>query len=278
MTLDELQTERDKDGFIVLKKTYSDLYKKMSYLTPIPAIQNRIFEYDIKSANVSMLRASGKVNEDTLCKLEELDKSAREVAVGMMIKRDKNVWKIIKKGIARAREDLFAANQIQDSEVVSIHNDAVLISGRKLKVTKFGPVEFKLKKQYAAFQQINKVELYYDRKNGTVDIKGVRDSITEEEDHQNGMIQFFARVFEYLVYDQRDALRKYLIDFSRDYKAKRLPYQYYRELSSDNCYRTIFEVAGFDYNLIDIGDADLDIINPVFNYRRYILPIIQQYT
>lgn len=278
MTLDDLQTARDRDGFIILKRTYSDLYSKMNYLTPIQSIQNRIFEYDIKSANVSMLRASGKVNEETLDKLDALDKSAREVAVGMMIKRDKNVWKIIKKGIARAREDLFAANQIQDFEVVSIHNDAVLVSGRKLKVTKFGPVEFKLKKQYAAFQQINKTELYYDRRNNTVDIKGVRDDVTEEEDHQQGMIRFFTQVFEYLVYDQRDALRKYLIDFSRDYKAKRLPHQYYRELSSENCYRTIFEVAGFEYNLIDIGDADLDIINPVFNYRRYILPMIQQYT
>lgn len=277
MSLDEMQTTRDKDGFIVLQCTYSSLYKKSSYLTPLQSIQNRIFEYDIKAANISVLRASGKVEDKTLDKLESLDKAAREVAVGMMIKKNRDIWKLITKGIARAREDLFAANQVQDYEVVAIHNDAVLISGRKLKVTKFGPVEFKLKGQYAAFQQINKTELYYDRKAKRVDIKGVKDTVLQEPDHQNGMLQFFTRVFEFLIYDQHDQLRKYLIEFTRAYKAKELPHCYYRELSSDNCYRTTFEVAGFEYNLDEIGKADLDIINPIFNYRRFILPLIQQY-
>ena len=77
--------------------------------------------------------------------------------------------------------------------------------------------------------------------------------------------------------DQRDDLREYLIKFVRKYKAKELPYYYYKEFNGDNIYRTIIELAGFEYNLVQIGEDDLDIINPIYNYTRYILPIVRMF-
>lgn len=277
---------RDKDGFIQLQRKYSELYKKTTYLTTRSVIVDRIYEYDIRSANTSALRASGKFDPAILTMLESLDKDTREKSIGNMIKAEKEdkskphtnrIYNIIAKGIRKAKEQLFRANNLEDENVLSIKNDAVFVIGRKLKHTKFGEFEFKAKNQYAAYMLVEKVELYYDKRNRTVHMKGVRDEVLEHPDHQSGMIQFFVQVFDYLVMDQRKELREFLIKFTRDYKAKRLPHQYYRELNGENHYRTIIELSGFEFNLLEAGETDLDIINPVYNYTRFILPIIRMF-
>lgn len=278
MDLDPMNDQpRDQDGFIVLKRTYSDLWQKGHYLTSRTKVMDRIYEYDIRSANTSSMRSSGKFSSELMDMLESMPRDLREKTVGKMIQKDKKVWKIISTWIKRAREQLFRANGIQDADVLAIKNDAVFIIGRKLKYTKFGFMEFRLKGQYSMYQFISKIEFYYDGRRGTVDLKGVNDKILEHPDHQDGMLKFFVKVFRYVSRDQIDELREYLLQFAHDYKAKKLPHQYYRELNKDNLYRTDMEIAGFVYNLDSATDQDLDIINPVYNYKRFILPILQLY-
>ena len=273
---------RDQSGFITLKRKYSELYKKVSYTADVDYVVNRIYEYDIRSANTSALRESGIIDESILSMLEGLDKQTREETIGKMIRREKmkkndTIYKAISTGIAKAKEKLFRYNNIQNKEVLAIKNDAVFIIGSKLKYTKFGAFEFCPKHQYAAYMNLDKIEFYYDKKNKSITVKGVRDDVVEDPDHQKGMIQFFLKVFKYLCMDQRDDLREYLIKFVRKYKAKELPYYYYKEFNGDNIYRTIIELAGFEYNLVQIGEDDLDIINPIYNYTRYILPIVRMF-
>ena len=154
MDISDLNLPRDSQGFLHLQKKYSELYQKTSYLTKETVITNRIYEYDIKAANISALSQEG-FDSDMLHKLAMLDKKDREVAVGKMIRQDKRVGEIIKKQIKRARENLFRSNGLQDKDIVSIKNDAVFVLGRALNYTRFGEMEFKLKNQYAAFIQFD---------------------------------------------------------------------------------------------------------------------------
>lgn len=266
---------RGADGFIHLQYQYSELYRKRNYLTKKNLVIDRIYEYDIRSANVSALRWSDRFPKEQLDVLEGLPKMEREVAVGKMIRSNKKFQSIIHKGIFQARERLFRYNHIQDEDVLSIKNDAVFIIGKNLKECKFGPMEFRKKNQYAAFMKLDKLELYYDKRHRTVDIKGVRDEVLENEDHKEGMIQFFVSVMTYLVMDQRPRLRQYLIDFVHDYKNLKLPYQYYRELNRDNCYRTKYELTGYVFNLDQINQDQVHEINITYNYMRFILPLTQ---
>lgn len=266
---------RGADGFIHLQYQYSELFRKRNYLTKKNLIIDRIYEYDIRSANVSALRWSGLFPEEHLDILEGLPKMDREVAVGKMIRSNKKFQSIIYKGIFQARERLFRYNHIQDDDVLSIKNDAVFIVGKNLKECKFGPMEFRKKNQYAAFMRLDKLELYYDKRHRTVDIKGVRDEVLENEDHKEGMIQLFVSVMNYLVMDQRPRLREYLIDFVHDYKNLKLPYQYYRELNRDNCYRTKYELTGYAFNLDQIDQNQVHEINIAYNYLRFVLPLTQ---
>ena len=270
--------DRDRAGYFKLRRTYSELYKKTNYLAKgITVVQNRITEYDIRSSNTSILRETRLLKDSTLKALEELPGKERKVIVGKMIRKDKSLQNVISRGVIRAKRRLFEANSIQDQEVLSIKNDAVFIIGRKLRTTVFGPIEFRPKNVYAMYMNITGIEFYYDKSRDTVDVKGVRDATVEDPDHQEGMIRFFSTVMRYLVFDRRDRLRQYLIEFSNAYKAKELPVQYYKEFNEYNIYRTDMATDQFAFNLTSAGEGDKDMINGVYNYKRFVLALIQEY-
>lgn len=275
--MDNSETIRGENGYIQLKLTYSKLYEKTNYTTTENIIIDRIYEYDISMANVSVLKRSGKFDEERLEYLSQLPKMEREVTIGKLIREDRSIQTAIKKGIHLARWNLFKENQIKDTEVISIKNDAVFVRGRVLKVTKFGPVEFKRKHQYAMFMKMDRMEFYYDRKRNIVDIKGINDTVLKEPDHQNGILRFIGTVMEYIVMDRKTQLHEYLFQFIHAYKARELPYPYYRELSQDNCYRSQFSLSGNSVQLLQISQNDVSDLNISYNYNRFILPIAQRF-
>lgn len=260
-----------------LSRCFSDLYKNTTYITQLSIIQNHIYEYDIKSANISVLRESGKLSEALLDKIAAMDKDTRNQTIGNMIREDKEIWTIIKRGIQDAKYKLFKYNEIKESEVVSIKNDAVFITGRKLKHKTFNNITFRIKGEYNLFVNLNGIEFYYSKRYDDIDVKGIDDKTVNSTDHQNGIIRFLKTVFKYIVYERYDTLRKYLIDFSIKYKKLELPHDYYREFNEYDFYRTNYKVPGFEYNLLSAGDSDKDIINGIYNYTRFVLPIIQKY-
>lgn len=269
-----LTLPRDKNGFVRLQKKYSSLYEKTNYLTDLTLVQNRIVEWDLRAANISALRASGMISSAILDRLSDVDKKTREVRVGQMIRADKSIGKLIKKGIYQAREMLFRSNLIQSQEVVSIKNDAVYLAGRKLKHTKFGFYEFVPKNSYTFFLQFDKLEFYYDGRENRLDIKGLNQA-EKDPDQQKGMVKFFCTVFKLYTQGRRKELSRYLIQFSEDYKAKTLPVEYYKELRNPSVYRTIFEISQYRYNLMTAGESDKTMINGIYNYKRYVIPMIQ---
>lgn len=274
----ELEKYRGKDGFIHLHRTYSTLFEKTLYTTDLQYICNRITEYDLKQANLSCLEASGKVDPEIIATLRDKPKMEREVLVGKMQAADKSFVKIIRNGIRHAREMLFEANLIQDNEVVSIRNDAVFIAGRKLKHTTFGPFHFVPKNTYSLFLKLDKTtEFYYDGRHKTVTVKGISDDIVSDPDHQNGILIFLSTIFQYLVQDRCKDLKQYLIQFSEAYKRKDLPVSYYKEFNSDNIYRGVFELGDFRVFQSIASQEDLPMINGIYNYTRYVLPMIQTF-
>lgn len=269
--------DRDRNGFYVLHRTYSDLYKKTSYLRPGLMVFNRITEYDIRSANISSLRNAKKIRKATAEGIQALSGKDRKVIVGKMEKLDPELKKTIAAQITKAKREFFMGNGIQDDDVLSIKNDAIFIIGRKLRNTVFGEMEFRPKNVYAGYLYIEKLEIYYDKEHGSVTIKGINDDILDHPDHRKGMLSFLTSVMSYLEMDRRDALRRYLIEFSEDYKAKRLPKEYYREMNRSNIYRTNMEISEFTYCMSEIADSEIGDVNGVYNYTRFVLPIIQQF-
>lgn len=265
-----------------MRRKYSTLYSQTKYTANIDYCMNRIYEYDIRKANTTMMRVYSYCSEKEIDRLESLMKKDREKIVGLMIRKDKSLYKLIQKGIIHAKYQLFKKNLVKDCEILSIKNDAVFIIGRKLKHTKFDDIEFVLKNEYTGYHIINGVEFYYNKRLDKFDVKGIRDEVIEHEDHIAGMLSFLSNVFKYLSSGRMEDLRKYLVKFSNDYKDRALPYYFYRELNSDNLYRADGDLMirgssnrSLSFNYEYINNAMLDDINITFNYMFYVLPIIQ---
>jgi len=262
---------------LVLMPTFSMLYKKHDYLIPITVIHNHIYEYDIRSANTSVLANSDEFDQNVINKLNTMNKDSRNRSVGLLIQQNKAIGKIIANGIIDAKYLLFTENKIQDGEVVSIKNDAVFIAGRKLKYTDFRSVHFRIKGNYNLYINLNGIEFYYSVRTNQLDIKGIADDIISTEDHQMGMIVFLKKIFCFIVREQQDKLREYLLQFVSDYKSLKLPHQYYREFNEYNFYRTKYYIPNFEFNLLYTGEKDKDMINGIYNYTKFILPLIRKY-
>ena len=270
---------RDPDGFIVLEPYCSGLWKKKNYLAPVNSFFSKVFEYDIKQANVSVMRAFKILPDAVLDRLASIPKTDRNVSIGLLEKKDeyKHLKRDIARGIEYARHELFMANRLEDKDILSIKNDAVFILGRRLKQTKFGPIEFVLKNSYSMFHKIESTEFYYDSRTKIITAKGISDSVIETPDHQNGMLIFLRNVFDLLLRDNKDKLREYLIQFTDDYKSRRLPYTYYREMKSDNLYRSAMVLGDYAIHLDNITQEQVDKIDISYNYNYFVLPLLRLY-
>ena len=72
------------------------IYDKTRYIAPYSYLINKdIQEYDIAKANISILRDSGYLNEDQYKYFYNLPKQEREIKIGLLIRRDPKVNKIL---------------------------------------------------------------------------------------------------------------------------------------------------------------------------------------
>lgn len=254
----------------------STLCTRVTYRSEEELICNRITEYDISRANVTMMVRAGILSNNQLKIILDGSDHARKVLIGKLERRIPDLKKIISAGIADAKFYLFLTNQICTDEIQAIRNDAVFIIGRRLRHTEFGNIKFREKRVYGSYMRLDNLDIYRG-KDGAVDIKGINDAILSNPDHQAGMLSILSEVMRLLEIDDRSGLSRYLIDTANAYKERRLPVECYRELGPANVYRTNIELGDHGLNFDHLGENQRDLINPIYNYRRFILPLINQF-
>ena len=241
-----------------------NLASSNSYITPLKYVSGRIVEYDIKSANITMLRKYNIIDENYYNFLASLPKQNREVEIGLLIKSDHKIYETIKNGIIKAKKELFSTNNIDINSIVRIANDAVYInSSNDLKFTKFDIVEFKQKSINNSFLKLDKLLIFFSCINDDldIDIKGINKSL--QLLHENYMITFLANII-YLIERVSiiDAIQA-LNDFYIKYINLKLDKGYYRELNENSLYK--IKYSNFYISSID-NIEDIDI-----NYNLYLL-------
>lgn len=256
------------------------LYNQMNYKSPYPYIINTfINEYDIKAANINALLSEGMIDRDEYNRYMSMPKKHREIEIGLLSRKDSSVYKTIKKGIIHAKKQLFESNNIDDTKVLSIKNDAVFVMGDPLEYTVFGNYEFKLKNTYNVFLRLDNLEIYYgilpDSGLINIDVKGISDSKLPL--HQYGILTVISTVCDLLYrYNHKEAI-KYCVDTCRRYLNKQLPYDYYREFDSRSMYRICTRYQSFYFDTIDeelFKYVDLNRNLIIFRHILYILSTI----
>ena len=108
----------------------NELYKYINYASKRNiCISKKIYEYDIKQANISVLYAQGKLSDYIYERLRHSDKYSREIYIGKMIaeSKDKTIDHSIKMGIQEAKREFIDLNKISEDSIVRIANDALYV-------------------------------------------------------------------------------------------------------------------------------------------------------
>lgn len=262
---------------------YSNLWSQIKYLAPYSYIlDTNIVEYDIEKANINVLRYCNAIDDETYLKLYNMPKIDREVTVGHMIRRNKNLSSILKDSIQDARHNLFNILQLNTENVLAIDNDAVFIifsgpsSFTDVQINEY--VKFKVKGQFRSFYHLNKKQFFYTYDPITnregLDIKGVGDYGIEKG---QGFIRLLCDIFYSNLSGGVSRAYEVSTNIYNNYIAKKYPMEYYRRLDS-NAKFDIYNISDYCTFQADVLDNNaFGIINPAYN-QNMLRTLISYYT
>lgn len=257
------------------------LYERDIYTIPDTdfLISKTINEYDIRSAGYNLIIYFKLLPKSMIEYLSGLSKSDRHVQIGIFERNDREFAKKLTKSFADIRKIFFDENNLDDDNIISIKKDAIFTIGRECQKTKFNNIEFIKKNKYSSFHKFDNIEMYYRSSKNILDIKGIRDELLYQ--HEMYFISFLKRVFKLIEFNDQKTFISFMKRFIMDYKNRNLDIRYYRELSPESLYVINEDIVGrSDYFKAGIENISYDMINNInisYNYKKYILPIMQRF-
>lgn len=220
----------------------SKLYEKVNYVSGLRFIfSNYIREYDLSKANINILYSKGAIDTSMYNRLMVASREERQITIGLLELRNRELINVKADGIIEAKKMLFEANNIEDSDILSIKNDAVFVINKVLRYTKFGNyIDFKLKNTFMNFVYLGGIEVYY----GYNKISGIENIQTKGLGkkaylHKDFMIDFIIYIISEIEVGNIASAVSCYTDFFNDYINGKLDIGYYREFNSESMYSII---------------------------------------
>ena len=253
---------------------YEHLWERVRYSAPIDFIlDTHIVEYDITKANISILLDKGVINRKDYNRYYAMDKHSREVAIGLMQLKVNGVSNILKEGITEARKRLFDILSLNETNVLSINNDAVYCIFNEFNIERdyidVGPhVKFIKKGVYRSYYRFgrNKEFFYsYDpiSRVELLDIKGLgEESIALHRDY---IVKVLKDLFYIAITQGPKVALEALKSFYHSYISMELSVEYYRRLDSESLYDLKLNTPYSYYRANNLLIRDKRLIDPSYN-------------
>lgn len=220
------------------------LYEKSRYIAPYDWLINKnIQEWDLRKANISILRSLNLISEDEYQKYYLMPRNQREYIIGCLRRDNKEIENGYQYGILESRKLFFEKNSIKDENVLYIDNDSITtvydwnetnnIDGKINSL-----LEFRLKNTYTSFYRLFMIDfLYYNLGNEEkVRFKNIDESRLKIL-HKDYFIDFLLST----AYTAQNSNILDSIDLIKnvydDYCNHRLDLGYYREFNHMNKYK-----------------------------------------
>lgn len=227
---------------------------------------NEVIEWDIKSANTSLMRYYQLQPDDIVDKLASMAKSQREIAVGKLMRKDKEFSRALEASFNKIINEFMEANNLTWDDIVSVKKDAVFVKNHGILKHDFGAVHFIPKNQYKHVLLLPKYEIYIS--NEGIDVKGIPNEKLEL--HKEGMLEFIKTALD--TADDFIAMQKFFKEYVQAYKRKELEFDAYREFNPDS----LFTIGGdFPMRTDSMIEDDMEFLDISYNYINVIMPTIQ---
>lgn len=219
-------------------------FNRSNYTTPVKYIlSGNIREYDISKANISILLYYGLITKQQYDYYYHMPKEQREVQVGLLQQKDKELSKALNKGFIKMNNLFLSANNIKESEIVSIKKDSLFLLEKVPSVTTFenngSTIEYKPKGVYNSYFNILRKEYYYYFNGITgderIDVKGINDRNLLL--HYGYFLDFICDFFNHLQTKRIEETITLVNNFYSKYINYELSVEFYRDFSEYSMYR-----------------------------------------
>ena len=222
-------------------------WNNFKYRAPIDClIDTPIRVFDIRAANISVLREKEIINPELYNQLRVAAKIEREVYVGKLQGSDPAISKALAQGIIEAKQKFFVENGLDDSEILEVDNDAVYVIGNiPIRLQQVSPfVYFKKAEEYTSFYRVKKIEYFYyanlQSRMEYLNPKGLGSRGIQL--HSPFMLDFLKELFMTAQFNGIETALQLLSTFYGNYCSKGLDVGFYRNLNTDSMY----SVGNFD--------------------------------
>ena len=252
------------------------LYNEKNYTINLGYLfNNYIREYDISKANINILFAKGIIDKELYTKLYHADKMYRQIYIGKMIQSNEKIQEVLNEGIKEYKKKFFDANDINDSDIISIKNDALFILNKKPRVLTFDNIIFAHKNTYTSFMRINELEFYYgaDMNNEVIDVKGIKD--TDLEMYHMEFLNIVIDFFRHIQMNGPEISLQYITSIIHSYVNLELPINTYRRFNSSNSF--VLNGLTISYGVSSLPDNIQSKRSVDISYNLSLLRIMHMY-
>jgi hypothetical protein len=248
-------------------------FSKQNFLTSVEYIKNTpIYEYDMKAAGYSVGKELELFTDDELNELKGLNKKERNIKIGLMMRKDKDLLDAIEKGIKNFVYKFCKENDIHQSDIVSLKKDAIftIVPAKK---RKFGDhIVFVEASKFSSFVQLNRIEFYYSIWEDTLTVKGL--SKNTYNFHKDHFLLIIKRILKFAENSNYKDLFRFIKNEKDLYLNENLPPEYYFEMNQ-NCQLRLYESLDSYEAFTSNPNYPLDDIDISYNYITYIAPLIR---
>ena len=244
------------------------LHERTTWTNPnIKYLKNvKIYEFDLKSAGLSIIKEKKLLSEKKIKQLEEMPKEKRTVVEGIQIRNNPQFKEIFEKTFADVRYAFLYYNNLTEDDILSIKRDAIFVINKKPSELVFGEnFKFVQKHLYSSYIKLDNKEIFYSPDTDSLDIKGINTDVTYNECIWND-VKHILKMSEKISGEKIFPLLK---NYRRKYLRRELDIEAYRNIVTGK-----FHIDENQYEYVNEGDLeDIDI---EYNYINLILPLIQQ--
>jgi hypothetical protein len=207
---------------------------------------SNIVEYDMNAMSVSISEKYGLLDKEIINQLKLLPKEDRTVKMGLLQRADPEFSKKLLECELDTRNKFLELNHLDESNVLSLHNDACIFISRKKIVSNIEGVKFKHSNTWSSYINLKGVELFY--ADGAIEYKNIPKEMLMK--HTLGFNKFFCKVFEKME-DNDPSILSYLSKFQTKYLQDKLPQYYYFPFGKLGDYKTYnLEITSYIANMV----------------------------
>lgn len=212
-----------------------EMHKTLQWMNPNIqfVFRKNIVEYDMQSASLSVSRRFHLLDDAVIDTYERMTKDKRTKAIGLIQRDDKVFSENMINGVLQTRKEFLEMNHLNDSNIISLHSDAIIFIQTDNVIDHIETVPFIRKNTWTGYIRYQKLEMFYS--DGIVEYKGIPKQMLQQ--HTLGICQHIRTIFDKL--DQCDeSIYPYLTKFQKKYLQDKLPEYYYIPFGNTGKYKS----------------------------------------